>query len=94
LNGLRVVAGFHDVATVRDPIQQRRGHLGVAEDLARFAEGEVRRDARETAPLGAVQSSALALMSGRTIGSRRAPCPPLPDDVIGTPNVSTTAMPG
>ena len=32
------------MAVVREAVQQRRGHLGVAEDAGPFAEAQVRRD--------------------------------------------------
>lgn len=39
----QAVAGrFRDMAVVREPIEQRRGHLGVTEDTP-FAEAEVGR---------------------------------------------------
>jgi len=39
-----VVAGFDDVAVVRNAVEQRGGHLGVAEDSGPFTKGKVRRD--------------------------------------------------
>jgi hypothetical protein len=39
-----VVAGFDHVAMVREAVEQRRRHLGVAEDARPFAEGEVGGD--------------------------------------------------
>ena len=39
-----VVAGLDDVAVVGQSIEQRGGHLGVAEDARPFAEGEIRGD--------------------------------------------------
>jgi len=39
-----VVAGFDDVAAVGEPVEQRRGHLGVAEDGGPFGEAEVGGD--------------------------------------------------
>ena len=39
-----VVAGLDDVAVVGEPVEQRRGHLGVAEDAGPFAEGQVGGD--------------------------------------------------
>lgn len=39
-----VVAGFDDVAVVRQSIEQRRGHFGVAEDGRPFPEGEIGGD--------------------------------------------------
>jgi hypothetical protein len=36
-----VVAGFGDVAVVGQPIEQRGGHLGVAEHARPFAEGQI-----------------------------------------------------
>ena len=39
-----VVAGLDDVAVVRQPIQQRRGHLGVDEDVGPLGEHQVGRD--------------------------------------------------
>ena len=39
-----VVPGLEDVAVVGQAIQQRGGHLGVAEDAGPFAEGEIGGD--------------------------------------------------
>ncbi len=39
-----LVAGFNDVAVMGQPVEQRGGHLGIAEDGRPFAEGEVGRD--------------------------------------------------
>jgi hypothetical protein len=39
-----VIAGFDDVAMVGQAIEQRGGHLGVAEHAGPFTEGEVRGD--------------------------------------------------
>ena len=39
-----VVAGFQDVAMVGEPVQQGRGHLGIAEDIGPFAEAQVGGD--------------------------------------------------
>jgi hypothetical protein len=39
-----VVAGFDDVAVVGQPIEQRGGHLGVAEHARPFAEGQIGGD--------------------------------------------------
>jgi len=39
-----VIAGFNDVAIVGQAIEQRSGHLGVAEHARPFAEGEIRGD--------------------------------------------------
>ena len=39
-----VVAGFDDLTVVGQPIEQRGGHLGVAEHAGPFSEGEVRGD--------------------------------------------------
>jgi hypothetical protein len=39
-----VVAGLDDVAVMGQAIEQRGGHLGVAEHAGPFAEGEVRGD--------------------------------------------------
>ena len=36
-----VVAGLNDLAMVGQPVEQRGGHLGVAEHAGPFAEGEV-----------------------------------------------------
>ena len=38
-----VVAGLDDLAMMGHPIQERRGHLGVAKDLAPLAKGQVGR---------------------------------------------------
>ena len=43
-DAVALVAGLHDVAVVREPVQQRRGHLRVAEDGAPFGEVQVGRD--------------------------------------------------
>ncbi len=39
-----LIAGFDDVAVVREAIEQRCRHLGITEDAGPFAEGEVRCD--------------------------------------------------
>ncbi len=39
-----VVAGLDDLAVVGEPVEQRGGHLGVAEDGRPFAEGEIGGD--------------------------------------------------
>jgi hypothetical protein len=39
-----LVAGLDDVAVVREPVQQRRRHLGIDEHARPFAEGQVGRD--------------------------------------------------
>ena len=39
-----VVSGFEDVAVMGEPIEQRGGHLGVAEDARPFAEAEIGGD--------------------------------------------------
>lgn len=39
-----VVAGFQDVATMREPIEQSSGHLGVAKDSRPLGEAEVGGD--------------------------------------------------
>ena len=39
-----VVAGLDDVAVVGQPIEQRGGHLGIAEHARPFAEGEIGGD--------------------------------------------------
>ena len=36
-----VVAGLDDFAVMGEPVEQRGGHLGVAEDARPFGEGEV-----------------------------------------------------
>ncbi len=38
-----VVSGFQDVAMMGEPVEQRGGHLGVAEDAGPSAEAEVSR---------------------------------------------------
>ena len=40
----RLVAGLHDMAVMRQPVEQRRGHLGVAEHARPFGEGQIGRD--------------------------------------------------
>jgi len=37
------VAGLDDVAVMRQPVEESRRHLGVAEHVSPFGEGEVRR---------------------------------------------------
>jgi len=39
-----LIAGLDDVAVMGQPVQERRGHLGVAEDAGPFPEGEVGGD--------------------------------------------------
>ena len=39
-----VVAGFEDMAMMREPVEQRGGHLGIAEDAGPFAEAQVGGD--------------------------------------------------
>ena len=39
-----VIAGFDDVAVVGQAIEQRGGHLCIAEHAGPFAEGEIRGD--------------------------------------------------
>src|SRR5262249_6989802 len=39
-----VVSGLDDVAVMSEPVEERGGHLGVAEDAGPFAEGEVGGD--------------------------------------------------
>lgn len=39
-----VVAGLDDVAVMGQPVEQRGGHLGVAEHTGPFAEGEIGGD--------------------------------------------------
>jgi hypothetical protein len=39
-----IVAGLDDLAVVGQPIEQRGGHLGVAEHAGPLSEGEVRGD--------------------------------------------------
>jgi hypothetical protein len=41
---MALVARLHDVAVVREPVQQRRGHLRVAEHAGPLCEVQVRRD--------------------------------------------------
>ena len=40
----RLIAGLHDMAVMRQSVEQRRGHLGVAKDARPFGEGQVGRD--------------------------------------------------
>jgi hypothetical protein len=40
------VAGLDDLAVMGQPVEQRGGHLGVAEDAGPFAEGKVGGDQR------------------------------------------------
>lgn len=44
VQAIAIVAGLDDVASMGQPIQQRGGHLGIAEHGAPFAEGQVGRD--------------------------------------------------
>lgn len=39
-----LVAGLDDLAVMREPVEQCRGHLGVAEDGRPFAEGQIGGD--------------------------------------------------
>ncbi len=39
-----LVAGFHDVAVMGEPVQQSGGHLGIDEHAAPLAETQVGRD--------------------------------------------------
>ena len=39
-----LVAGFHDVAVMREPVEQGCGHLRVAEHAGPFGEGQVGGD--------------------------------------------------
>ena len=39
-----VVSGLDDVAVVGQPVEQRGGHLGIAEHAGPFAEGEIGGD--------------------------------------------------
>lgn len=39
-----VIAGLDNVAVMGEPVEQRRGHLGIAKDARPFAEGEVGGD--------------------------------------------------
>ena len=39
-----LVARLHDVAVMRQAIEQRRRHLGIAEDARPLGEGEIGRD--------------------------------------------------
>ena len=39
-----VVAGLDDVAVMGQPVEQRGGHLGVAEHAGPFSEGEIGGD--------------------------------------------------
>ena len=41
---MALVARLHDVAVVRESVQQRRGHLGITEDAGPFAEAEIGGD--------------------------------------------------
>ena len=38
-----LVAGFENVAVVRQPVEQRGGHFGINEDARPFGEGEIGR---------------------------------------------------
>ena len=41
---IRLVAGLHNVAVMREAIEQRRGHLRIDKDAGPFGEDEVCRD--------------------------------------------------
>ena len=41
---IELVACFHDMAVMRQPIQQRRRHLGIPEHAGPFGEGQIGRD--------------------------------------------------
>lgn len=38
---IAVVASFNNVAAMREPVQQCRGHLGIAEDAGPFGEAQI-----------------------------------------------------
>lgn len=40
----RLVARFHDMAVMRQPVEQGGGHLGITEDARPFSEGQIGRD--------------------------------------------------
>src|ERR1035437_6213082 len=40
----RLIARLHDMAVMRQPIQQRRRHLGIAKYARPFSKGQVRRN--------------------------------------------------
>ena len=44
VNRLENVAGLDDLAVMGEPVEECRGHLGVAEDARPFAEGEIGGD--------------------------------------------------
>ena len=44
LEAVRIVAGFDDVAVMGQTVEQRRRHLGVAEDVAPFREAQIGGD--------------------------------------------------
>jgi hypothetical protein len=41
---IAVVARFHNLAVVREPVEQRRGHLGIPKHVGPFREAQVGRD--------------------------------------------------
>ena len=47
------IAGLDDVAVMGEPVQQRGGHLGVAEDARPFGEAQVSGDDDAAALVGA-----------------------------------------
>jgi len=44
LESIAVVAGFQNMAVMREPVQQRRGHLGIPEHTGPFAETQIGGD--------------------------------------------------
>jgi hypothetical protein len=44
-----VPGAFDDMGAVREPVQQRGGHVGIAEDLGPVAEAEIRSDDHRSA---------------------------------------------
>ena len=62
-----VVAGLDDLAVMRHPVQERRGHLGVAKDLAPLPEGQVSRhqDRRPFVELGEQVKQQLGAHAGK-----------------------------
>ena len=63
------VAGLDDIAVVGEPVEQGRGHFGVAKDIRPFAEGEIGGDDDRSALIEATdqveQQLAAGLANGR-----------------------------
>lgn len=64
-----VIAGLDDVTVVGEPVEERSGHLGVAEDAGPFAEGQVGGDDHRGALVEFADKMEQALATG--LGERQ-----------------------